>query len=488
MNPVVSLLRWAFDRRFRRTTLILIGLLFLLVGLEASYFGGSISLTWVGTAVALSPLFFRRNITSLLVVITLGLALGQWRGQVVLNNAAPYLLLEDKKVTMQGVVQDDPTYHESGQTEFYLYKIVHNGKSLPGKMRVRGFTGATTISRGDELKVSGKIRDGFGSYQAATSYADIKILAVNQSPIEDLRRSLFAGVYTALPEPQSSLGLGFLVGLRTLLPDSLLEILSITGLTHIVAVSGYNLTVIVRLVRRFIARYSKFLTTAGCLFLIALFVSMTGLVPSIFRATVVATLSLAAWHYGRPIKPLMLLMISSGVTAMVNPYFLWVDIGWWLSFLAFFGVLIIAPLITARWFTNKPNTILQILIETFSAQLMTWPLIVATFSQMSLVSMLANLVITPLIPLAMLLTFIAGLGGVFLTELIGWFAWPARLLLKGIIDAIDLMSQIPYALVEFEMGYLQMLFIYGLIMVLTIVLWSRNRQLNRKFEQYNVLD
>ena len=145
-------------------------------------------------------------------------------------------------------------------------------------------------------------------------------------------------------EPQASLGIGFLTGQRSTLPDSLDEQLRIVGLTHIVVASGYNLTILVRFARRLFVRYSKYWATVSASVMICGFVLVTGFSPSMSRAALVTGLSLAAWYYGRKIHPLVLLLFAAAITVLINPSFLWGDIGWALSFTAFAGVMLLAPL------------------------------------------------------------------------------------------------------------------------------------------------
>ena len=127
------------------------------------------------------------------------------------------------------------------------------------------------------------------------------------------------------------------------------------------------------------------------------------------RAGLVAGLSLAAWYYGRTIHPLVLLPVSAAITLIVNPQFGWGDLGWQLSFASFTGVIILAPLLHKYFFGGKdPGTFRQILIETLSAQLATLPLLMMSFGVVSNVALIANMLILPFVPLAMLLTFASG--------------------------------------------------------------------------------
>jgi competence protein ComEC len=155
---------------------------------------------------------------------------------------------------------------------------------------------------------------------------------------------------------------------------------------------------------------------------------------------------------------------------------LWLDLGWWLSFLAFFGILIIAPQITARIYKEKPKFIGATLIETTAAQLMALPLIMWVFGDVSLISIIANALILPLVPLAMLFTFIAGTAGTLLPHAAGWLAWPAQYILSFMTDLIAIMSQLPYALVSVDISRTTMLIIYAAILFIVGIAIRHNKQ------------
>jgi competence protein ComEC len=249
-----------------------------------------------------------------------------------------------------------------------------------------------------------------------------------------------------LPEPQASLALGFLVGLKSQLPGELSEQLRVLGLTHIVVASGYNLTILVRLSRRLLARFSKYQAMLAASAMIAAFVTITGFSASMSRAALVTSLALAAWYYGRRIHPVVLLLVASAITAMVNPLFLWSDVGWWLSFLAFAGVMLGAPLVQRKIFGDKKApTLVQIAIETLCAELLTLPLILFVFGDLPLLALLANVLVVPFIPLVMLLTFVAGAVGWFVPMIAAWVAQPALWVLTYMTNSVSLLSQLPWA-------------------------------------------
>ena len=101
--------------------------------------------------------------------------------------------------------------------------------------------------------------------------------------------------------------------------------------------------------------------------------------------------------------------MSAAITLLINPQFGWGDLGWQLSFASFAGVIMLAPLLHSYFFGIKSRArFRQILIETLSAQIMTLPLLMMSFGVISNVALIANMLILPFVPLAMLLTFMSG--------------------------------------------------------------------------------
>jgi competence protein ComEC len=190
---------------------------------------------------------------------------------------------------------------------------------------------------------------------------------------------------------------------------------------------------------------SKVLSTAIAVALIFGFLLIAGTSASIVRAAVISLLGLSAWYYGRTVRPLLLILLAAAGTTYANPVYLWADISWYLSFLAFFGIMVLGPLVTHKLYGAKePPMLMAIVIESLCAEVMTLPLILYIFGQMSLVSLLANMLVVALIPLAMLLSLIAGLAGMLVGNFAGWFAWPARLLLTYMLDVVNILSRIPH--------------------------------------------
>ena len=170
------------------------------------------------------------------------------------------------------------------------------------------------------------------------------------------------------------------------------------------------------------------------------------------RAGLVAGLSLWAWYYGRTFHPVTLLLLAASITAMVYPPYTWGDIGWALSFAAFAGVIILAPLLQAYFYGDKkPTFVGRIVIETASAQLATLPIMLSVFGQFSIIALLSNVLILSLVPLAMLLSFIAGLTQIVFPVLGAICAWPVQVLLGYMVWVVNWTASLPWAQIKWQM-------------------------------------
>jgi len=206
---------------------------------------------------------------------------------------------------------------------------------------------------------------------------------------------------------------------------------------------------------------------------LGIFLAITGQAPSIVRACAVSSLALLAWYFGRKVKPSVLILVPAAVTAYISPLNYWFSLGWWLSFLAFFGVLVVAPLLVKRFLKREPNILIKTAIETTSAQLMTIPLIIWVFGKISVIAVLANLLVLPLIPLAMITTFVTGIAGMLYPSLAGVISWSATLVLRYITDVVSWLAEIPWSLKEANLDRLQMLILYGIILLTVWVMHNR---------------
>lgn len=447
-----------------------------------------LNLSWllIGVSLLLISLI-NRTVPIVLIAIAGGLLIGFWRGTQNYPSHNAFYGYIGKQAVISGVVSDDITFAKDGQQQVKLKAVNLDGRALSGQIWLSSSSRAD-VKRSDHIEAKGEMSKGFGSFSASMYRVDIlKVIRIKHNdPALELRDKFSSYIRRSIPEPQAGLGIGFLTGQHTSLPESLVNDLRILGLTHIIVASGYNLTILVRFARRYLMKISKYTALLGSVFLIIGFMMVAGSSPSMTRAGLITGLSLAAWYYGRKIHPLVLLFFSAALTALANPAYLWGDLGWYLSFAAFAGVLILAPLLLDYfWGEREPNAILRVVVETFSAQILTAPIIAFAFGQYAPLALLSNLLILPMIPLAMVLTFIAGIGSFFFSSLAAFVGYPARILLNYMTLIVDKLSGLPMAQGEVTFPLGTLLAAYFSIIAVCIFIWRRT---HHDFTQDSVVE
>lgn len=426
--------------------------------------------------VCLAIAFFSRKKAAVVLVLMAGLSIGLLRSSQLHQGLVQYGPYVGKVVTIQAVVAEDAAYSPEGEQRLRLKQIYIGDLQLPGTVWI-STDSREQIKRGDRLIVSGRIAEGFGGNTAAIYRARIDdvVSRPNADVARQARDKFSSGVYESMSDQEANLGLGLLTGQKTNLPEELVNALRALGLTHIIVASGYNLTILVRLSRRVFSRVSRYLALFASGSLIAGFTLVTGFSPSMSRAALVAGLTLLAWYYGRRVHPLVLLPIAAAVTAFINPSYVRGDVGWYLSFASFAGVLVLAPLLERYFWApeSKPHLFRSVAIETFSAQLFTLPITLLIFGQFSLLALPANLLVLPLIPLAMLLTLIAGLGGLIIPSLGSFVGWPAATLLRIIEDIARWGAGLPWSKGDLSTNANFVFAAYALIAIVSVYLWRR---------------
>lgn len=457
----------------KHTTLFTISCAMVLVGLAAArrFSMPGIMLLAIFFVILFVGFWLKQSLP--VFVIGIGLVLGLWRGGVYMIRLSKYQALFQQRITLTALADNDAVYGKQSQLSFDVIQpavIMPSKQVLVGRIKVDGL-GASMVYRGDQVQIQGSLSPTKGASQAKISFAKITVIKRGTSPIDGFRRRFVASLESVLPEPEAPFGAGLLLGQRSTIPKDINDQLSATGLTHLVAVSGYNLTIIIVAVRRLLGGASKFQSTMTATGLVLLFVVTTGLSASIVRAALVSSLSLLAWYFGRQFKPLLLIIGTAAATAAWNPFYLWSDIGWYLSYLAFFGVLIITPLLAALVGRGRnPKLVGGLWSETVAAQVMTLPIIMYIFGRVSIIGLVANLLVVPLVPLAMLLTLIAGLAGMLSVPVGSWLAWPAKVLLTYIIDIVGVLSHFPHASIQRPIGLTDMIISYVGIIIMTVLL------------------
>lgn len=474
-------MRRVFGHKFRRTTLWLFFFIGILSGFGIARIEYGINSVEILVLTFLVVIFLkRRNLGTLLLVIILGMSLGCWRGNIYMHYLSEYEPLYYEKISVTVSAREDAIYDKYKQIAFAAGNVtLESGEVLRGKIQISGF-GANAIYQDDEVEVTGKLYPGYGAFQGRMSFSVISVKSRNPSVLPEIRRKFIAGAQTALPEPLAPFVMGLLVGQRATLPEQVKDDLRTVGLTHIIAVSGYNLTIILQATTKLLGKRSKRISLFLTVGLIGVFLLLTGASASIVRAAMVSLLSIATAYYGRSFKPLNLICLAAVITAWANPVYIWSDLSWYLSFLAFFGVMVLAPLLQARLPGGWHKTLVGgVALESICAEILALPFVLHIFGQMSRVGLIANVLVVALIPLAMLLGMIAGLAGMLFGGISGWFSWPAVILLNYMLDTAHILAGLPNIFVEgIGLSLWQMLFLYFTVALLITLLWRKSDKSN----------
>lgn len=273
-----------------------------------------------------------------------------------------------------------------------------------------------------------------------------------------------------ISEPYAGFMNGILLGSKSGLGYELKQAFKTTGLTHIIAVSGYNVTIIITAFYTASQRVLPYKLRMGLVFgLILGFVILTGGSASVVRAGIMSALVLAARLFGRKAQALNSLIFAAGLMVIEQPSILVGDIGFQLSVAATVGLIVLNPILEKRVGERGvgkflPASFREAFLSSLAAQIMTMPIILYYFKSLSIVSPIANLLILPVIPLAMTIGFLViGAGLIYfpLGYILGFGAW---VVLRAVVWVVDKLAAIPYASVVLpDWGRLLIIPYYGLL-------------------------
>ncbi len=269
----------------------------------------------------------------------------------------------------------------------------------------------------------------------------------------------------ALPEPHNALIAGLLLGGKQSLGATWLERFRVAGIIHIIVLSGYNMTIVAEwlvVVFSFLGFFGSLV--AGGLGII-FFAIMTGGGATVMRAGAMAILVLLARATGRTYTMGRALLIAAACMVLLNPSILAFDPSFQLSFLASLGLVFVAPVVKQKITLFKHIPILhEVLVSTLATQMSVLPVLLYQTGMLSLVALPVNLLVLPLIPLTMLLGFVAGVIAFVLPTLGFIVALPAYALLSWILGVAKIASAIPYAAITMPVGPLGVFMLYACLL------------------------
>lgn len=496
--------------QFQAVPLLWFSLSFLIGISFAAAVGWPLAAWWALLGMALLVWIFSRRLRlrpsgwRLALTLFTALLLGALRYQLTqspptINDAAYYV---DRQASLVGMVARLPVQHDA-YTEVRLrveYSLSPDGTrtEVDGMVLVRLSLDADW-NYGDRLRIDGFLEapaDGadfsYADYlarfgiQAVMSFPDVRYVGAGDSnpiltALYAFKASALETIYQMYPDPEASLFAGILLGDETGLSADLKTAYNDTGLRHIIAISGFNITIIAGVLlaafgRWFGARRGAWLAALG----IALYTVLVGADAAVLRAAIMGGLALLARQAGRRQWGLNTLAITAAVMAAFNPLLLW-DVGFQLSFAATLGILLytepmsswLRSRLAARFRPDRAEKLTiglsEFVVITLAAQITTLPLLLYHFQRLSTVSLLANLLVLPAQPALMVaggLSVLAGLVLLPFGRLLALFAWPLAAYSNRMAELLASLPGASYAIAPF--GFSGLLFIYLLLFGLTL--------------------
>lgn len=268
-----------------------------------------------------------------------------------------------------------------------------------------------------------------------------------------LNSSIFTNVINSyLPEPHASLLNGMVFGTAIGFKTDFYSKLRSVGLLHIVVLSGSNISLLLAIVARFFSFFSKWISSLLSILFIILFILFVKPQAPIVRAGIMGSLTLVAFIFGRKTYAFYTLLLSAFFIGAFFPKWL-TSISFQLSFTSTLGILIFGKEFNKEKNLTKIAELKSFIKEevrlSIAAQIFTLPIILFYFKQVSLISPVANLLVSFTIAPLMILGIILSVFGNFFWLL----GLPVSILSFGLLNyfvaVVDILSSIPYASIRF---------------------------------------
>lgn len=427
-----------------------------------------------------------------LVLLTAGLSMGAWCGAYALK-AAPALALSGQDATVTATVLDGPTH---GNGDYYYTvqasKIVlSDGRAASNTRLYAGFSLPLTAKPYDTVTFQAHLEapSGGSGYGSATYYrskgiyllawqsgtADPAVTENSHKPLMyyavALRRIIHDRIAAVGGQP-GLLAAGVLIGDTTGLDGSIQNDFTATGISHLLAVSGTQTSLIAQCLLLLLCalKVPRRWAAGTAMTAVAAFMAVTGFTASVSRAGIMSLIFLFGILIGREADALNSLGASVLVLCAVNP-FAAADVGLQLSFAATLGMILVSSRLlklcakgVAKWPKIPRRLVLYptgVLCETAGASLFSVPVIMLTFHNLSLVSPVSNLIE---VPLSLVVTLVSALlAAAFPVPFLRVpLAFVLRLFSAAMIAVAHGLASLPHALVSSDYGFVYILVAFAL--------------------------
>jgi len=474
------------------------------------------------TVVSLSLAFFIRTLASrtdssyflrpFSFVLLFGLFLGASRYQISVPKFDAYHIAfyndREYDLLITGTVVEPPDYRDTYTNLRVKVESVDTGDGdleASGLILVRA-SNNETYEYGQRVRLRGRLKTppeneefSYRDYLAAQhihSYmtsAEITILpGGGGNPVVRVlyafKEKSFDNIYRLFPDPESSLLAGILLGVDTGLTNKLQQAFKDTGTAHIIAISGFNISIIAGIFFVLFSRmFGQRRGIAVAILGIILYTFIVGAEAAVVRSAIMGILALWAKQLGRRQTALNTLLAVALIMCLWNPLYVW-DVGFQLSFFATLGLILYATpfsefanrIITKYFPTSTGERVASLFSEfvllTLAAQLTTIPIMAYHFQRISLVSFIANPFILPAQPAVMIVGGLAVLLSVIwfpIGQLVAWIAWP---FVVYTIRVVELFDRVPHGTIF--LGKFSVWFVILFFAVLFVVTfgWSELKE------------
>ncbi len=435
----------------------------------------------------------KRNSSVLLVsLVVLGFCFGVARLSFYeqKNTGNDFVSLRGETVSFSGSIIREPGERENGlellirPEEFFL-----RGKgtsTYSGNQNIIVTTpGYEKFSFGDSVSVSGKITpvapsvispgdfDASSYYKNDDVYERVSFARVSLvSPAQlSFRKVLLSGkeeflrrIRAVIPAPESALTEGVLIGVKGTLPKESANDFRTTGLSHIIVFSGYNVgivAVVLLFVFSFLPRTFSIIVTFLGVVSLGFFV---GGDATVVRAIIMASFALLAKYAGREADAILALFAAAFLIIIFEPLLLVSSISFHLSFLATFGLIALSPFFEKK-LLRTPQFLREILSATLSAQIFVAPYLLYNFGYVSIVGVVSNLLVLPVVPLIMFFGALAGISGFIFYYVSVIFGFVAYGFSAYALSVAHIFAGVPLATLQINFSLTLTLFLYLLLLL-----------------------
>jgi len=389
----------------------------------------------------------------------------------------------DEKFFCEGVIVSDPDIrHNHQKLTIKLDKI--GEKKVDAKILALDFF-KRDFEYGDRVFFVAKIEkppnDENFSYErylkirgisAIVPFANIMVKSKhNKNPliynIFKLKNSFLKNINYLILEPESSISAGILIGAKKGLTKELENDFRKSGLTHILVVSGYNISILLFVVSSLLSSFSRRIKFFSALLIVSSFVILTGADPSVLRAGLMGIIGFFAISTGRKNSAFRGLLFTALGMSMFAPMYITHDLGFQLSFMATLGLITLSPILEKIKFPNILG-LKESLVSCISAQIFVFPILILSFKGVSTISLFANIIVAPLLVPAMIFSAIAGFIGFFSLKLAIFPAIFGQIFLKLIILIAKFFANFYFSFAKIKDFTVTKLIIYYFILFLFI--------------------